>query len=140
MRAIEEEKLPEKLNLRIWLRMGKYVLNSLPVLVLIVVSMLFTAFYDSSFVPVMNAALTGGVPALAASKDFWATEIQVTFIEGVLEGTLSMWVIMVLEVVAIVLRSLTIFLTFYYTSYLGMKIMVGLRQDSFAHVQELSFA
>lgn len=140
MRAIEEEKLPEKLNLRIWLRMGKYVLNSLPVLFVIVVSMLFTAFYDSSFVPVMNAALTGGVPALAASKDFWATEIQVTFIEGVLEGTLSMWVIMVLEVVAIVLRSLTIFLTFYYTSYLGMKIMVGLRQDSFAHVQELSFA
>ncbi len=140
MRTLEEEKLPEKLNLRIWLRMGKYVLNSLPVLFLIVVSMLFTAFYDASFVPVMNAALTGAVPLLSSASDFWTCQIPVSFVSGVLEGTLSMGAIVLLEIGAILLRSVSIFVTFYCTSYLGMKIMAGLRSDTFAHVQELSFA
>lgn len=140
MRALEEEKLPSKLNLRIWLRMGRYILDSLPVLITIVVAMLFTAFYDSSFVPVMNAALTGGVPALSASKDFFATELSIVFVSGLIEIKTSMGVFLILEIVAILLRSASIFLTFYLTSYLGMKIMVGLRKDSFAHVQELSFS
>ncbi len=139
-RTLTEEKLPTHLNPRIWLRMGRYVIGELPILILIVGSMLFTSFYDSSFVPVMNAALTGSVPALLSSPSFFETPISVSFISEVLVVEMSMGTLVALELAAILLRCVSIFLTYYFTAYLGMRIMVGLRRDCFSHIQELSFA
>jgi uncharacterized membrane protein YukC len=40
----EEEKLPDKFNLRIWVKIGKYALQKWPLLIVIVLMMLVTTY------------------------------------------------------------------------------------------------
>ena len=61
MNAIEEEKLPDKFNLGIWLKIGKYALRKWPFLLLIILTMLITTYYDSSFVPTMTFFTRGSL-------------------------------------------------------------------------------
>ncbi len=140
---IEEEKLPDKLNLRIWVRIGKYTLKKWPLLIVIVLMMLITTFYDSSFVAVMNKGAINAVGDLAiaqANNDIGQALIHVSFIPGAMEYDLSFWNFMALEIVMILFRSLAIYWTFFLTNYMDMVIMTDLRRDTFHRVQELSFS
>jgi ATP-binding cassette subfamily B protein len=139
----EEEKLPDKLNPRIWVKIGKYALQKWPLLLVIVAMMLITTYYDSSFVPVMNAGAIGAVADLtkfSAAGNIMDALIHVKFITGVWEADLTFANFMIIEIVMILFRSFSIFWTFYLTNYLDMVIMTSLRRDTFHRVQELSFS
>ncbi len=139
---LQEEKLPSKLNLGIWLKIGKYALTQWPLLVVTIIMMLFTTFYDSAFVPTMNAgaiALVSDSFSLQAASVFDLT-IHVAFIKNVWEVNLSFTAFIWLEIGMIIVRAFTIFWTFYLTNYIDMIIMTSLRRDTFHRVQELSFS
>jgi len=140
MQSIEEEKLPDKFNLGIWLRIGKYALRKWPLLLVIVLMMVITTYYDSSFVASMNK---GAVDALSTISipvaDVWSTPLTVNFLFGG-NMTITYLGFLIIQVVMIVLRSLSIFWTFFLTNYIDMCIMTDLRHDTFHRVQELSFS
>lgn len=139
---LEEEKLPDKLNLRIWFRIGRYTLEKWPLLIVIVLMMLITTFYDSAFVPMMYSGAIDAVNGLASTAyhgSIWAFPIDVTITSGnVIHFTFQSY--MITEVVMIFLRSLSIYWTFFLTNYMDMQIMTSLRRDTFRRVQELSFS
>ncbi|MCI2111406.1 MAG: ABC transporter ATP-binding protein/permease [Bacilli bacterium] len=140
MRTIEEEKLPNKFNLGIWLRIGKYALREWPLLLVIIFTMIVTTYYDSSFVPSMNKGAVDALDGLIVPvSNVWAAPITVNFLFGG-NITLSYMSFLIVEAVMIVLRSLAIFWTFFLTNYVDMCIMTDLRRDSFHRIQELSFS
>ncbi len=141
--AMEEEKLPDKLNVKIWFRIGKYALEHWPYLIVILITMLLTTFYDSSFVPTMNSAAiaaVGDFATLSSASSVWEAIIKVTFIKGVWEMSMTFTEFIIVEIVMIIIRSLSIYWTFYLTNFIDMKIMTSLRRDTFRRVQELSFS
>lgn len=137
----EEEPLPEKLNFSVWVDIGRYALRHWRILLAGILCTVFVTFYDSSFVPVMNAG------AIAAANNLNVTPISsidelvvpVTFIFGI-HVDFSFLTYAITLGVMIVLRSLFIFLTFYMTNLLSMHIMTDLRRDCFAKIQNLSFS
>jgi len=140
MQSIEEEKLPDKFNLGIWLRIGKYALRKWPLLIVIVLMMLITTYYDSSFVASMNKGAVDALSNISAPvANVWSTTLTVNFLFG---GTMTLTYtsFLIVQVVMIVLRSLSIFWTFFLTNYIDMCIMTDLRHDTFHRVQELSFS
>lgn len=140
MNVNEEEKLPNKFNLGIWLRIGKYALRKWPILLVIVLTMLVTTFYDSSFVASMNKGAIDALDNLTVPvTDIWSAPISVKFLFGN-TATMTYLTFLILEVVMIVMRSLAIFWTFFLTNYIDMCIMTDLRRDTFKRVQELSFS
>lgn len=141
-KSFEEEQLPEKVNLGVWIRIGKYALESWPLLLVLAFTMLLTTFYDSSFVPVMNAGAIAAANAFEGSilpASIWEVTIPVTFIFGI-KADLSFGVFTGLQVGMIIIRSLAIYWTFYLTNIIGMRIMTSLRRDSFKKIQLLSFS
>jgi ATP-binding cassette subfamily B protein len=140
MNAIEEEKLPDKFNLGIWLKIGKYALRKWPFLLLIILTMLITTYYDSSFVPTMNQGAIDALSAVTTStQDLWTMPIPVKMLFGeTINFTYLSFVIT--EAVMIIFRSVAIFVTFFLTNYIDMIIMTDLRRDTFRRVQELSFS
>lgn len=143
MKTIEEEKLPNKLNFGIWLKIGKYALKEWPLLICIVLAMLVTTFYDSAFVPVMKGGAIKAVSSFAnasQSGNVFDASIHLTWIGGALETDVSFLTFCILEGVFILLRSVSIFFTFFLTNLLSLKIMEELRRDTFHRIQELSFS
>ena len=55
-RSFEEEKLPEKLNFGVWLKIGKYAIKHWLLLSLLAITMILSSFYDSSFAPSMKTS------------------------------------------------------------------------------------
>lgn len=143
-RAFEEEKLPEKLNFSVWIHIGKYAMKQWPLLLVLLVTMLVTTFYDSSFVPSMNQAayslanqISGG--SIIYTGDIWSLPMNVNFIFGI-KASFDFKSFVILFGSLILLRSFSIFGTFFLTNYIGMCIMTDLRRDSFHKIQELSFS
>ncbi len=142
-KQIAEEKLPNKLNFGIWFRIMKYAMKRADLFVIIIFAMLLTTFYDSSFVPSMNASaitLVGQSDVLASVSSIWELPMHVTFIKGLWEIDITFLTFLITEAAFVLLRCVAIFLTFYFTNYLNMVIMISLRKDLFDHVQELSFS
>ncbi len=141
MPAYEEEALPEKLNFRIWGRVFHYALECWPLLLVLALTLVFTTFYDSSFVPVMNAgAITASETANFVTGDnIWEVIVPVDLIFGIhVDFTFLTYTITL--VAMLLFRSIAIFWTFFLTNYIGMRIMVALRRDCFKKIQELSFS
>ncbi len=140
-RSFEEEALPDKLNFGIWGRIGKYALRKWPLLLVLLFTMLFTTFYDSSFVPMMNKAAYSAADSMLASgaSSIWDVTLSVHFIFG-FDLALSFQNYIILFSVMILLRSFAIFGTFFLTNMIGMEIMTDLRRDTFHRIQELSFS
>ena len=141
--ANKEESLPEKLNFGIWLRIFKYALKRVDLLVVVIVSLLFTTFYDSAFVPAMNASaitVAGSTSILTSTTSIWDLPFHVIFIKGLWEIDIDFLSFLIMQAIFVILRSLAIFANFYFTNYLSMVIMITLRKNLFDHVQELSFS
>lgn len=137
------EELPNKLNFGIWFRIMKYAMKRVDLFVIIVIAMLLTTFYDSSFVPSMNAAaitLVGEPDVLGSVSSIWELPMHVIFIKGLWEIDITFFTFLITEAVFVLVRCVAIFVTFYFTNYLNMVIMICLRKDLFDHVQELSFS
>ena len=139
MKAYEEEALPEKFNLSVWGRVLKYAMESWPLLIALFLTLLFTTFYDSSFVPVMNAGAIAAAESGTLAPDVFSVKIPVEFIFGI-KVTFEFWSYALALVVMLLIRALMIFFTFFLTNYIGMKVMVALRRGGFKKIQELSFS
>ncbi|MBP5091001.1 MAG: ABC transporter ATP-binding protein [Bacilli bacterium] len=141
-RSFEEEKLPEKLNFGVWLKIGRYAIRHWKLLLLLLFTMLVTTFYDTSFVPSMNKAAIDITETLANvahdGADIWNLKLTPSFIGIKAEMPFSLYT--AIFVAMIVLRSAAVFGTFFLTNYIGMRIMIDLRRDSFEKIQLLSFS
>ena len=137
----EEEPLPEKLNFSVWVDIGRYAFRHWAILLAGVLCTVFVTFYDSSFVPVMNAGAIAAANGLSSTPISSIDElvVPVTFIFGIhVDFGFTSYAITL--GVMILLRSLFIFLTFYMTNLLSMHIMTDLRRDCFSKIQNLSFS
>ena len=141
-RSFEEEKLPEKLNFGVWLKIGKYAIKHWLLLSLLAITMILSSFYDSSFAPSMNKAAIDIVDTLSSQNalggDVWNMMLTPKFLG--IEVTMSFKAYLILFCVMILVRSVTIFCIFFLTNYIGMLIMVDLRRDTFEKIQLLSFS
>ena len=109
----EEEPLPEKLNLSVWVDIGRYAFRHWGILLLGLLCTVFVTFYDASFVPVMNAGAIEAANAIAKFpiSELSALRVPVTFIFGIhVEFDFASYAASL--GVMIVFRSLFIFLTF----------------------------
>ena len=133
--------MPEKFNLGVWLTIGKYALRRWKLLLFGLLCTLFVTFYDSSFVPVMNAGAISSAEILATTPAASLGEvvIPVTFIFGIHVDFNFLGYALTLGI-AVLIRSVLIVMTFYLNHLISMHIMTDLRRDSFRKIQELSFS
>lgn len=136
--SFKEDKIPEKLNFSVWLKMFKYTKDHWILLTILTITMLLTAFYDASFTPLMNASLIQAV-STSSSSNIQDLVINVHLIFGISFQVNFLWYSL-LFLFGIIIRAFTIFFTFYITNLLEMYVMTSLRRDSFRRVQELSFS
>ena len=138
--GFQEEKLPNKLNFGVWLRIGKYAFRRPWILILLLFLTLFVTFYDSSFVPTMNAAaVQAATDNPGTILDFSSLYLEATMIFG-FEIRLNYWWFLFLQVAMILVRSVAIFLSFYFLNFISVDVMTALRRDTFKKVQELPFS
>lgn len=137
--AFEEEKLPEKLNLSVWKKIFRYGLKEWKLLLVCLLSTLAITFYDSSFVPVMNAGAINASKEMNGLTSIFDLQINVTFIFGIRVSLSYLGYIMIF-IAMILFRSIAIFILFYFQNIVSMKIMTNLRRDSFKKIQELPFS
>ena len=142
--ALEEERLPEKVNFRIWGKIGRYALRHWRLILLVVTGMLLTSFYDAYLVPMMNAAVIEATSGLGTAPldgtSLMDVTLQLSLIEGAWEVAIPFWGFLVLEIAAILVRSCAVFVNFYFSNVLSLYVMTDLRRDCFRKVQELSFS
>ncbi|HPY38645.1 MAG TPA: hypothetical protein PLU89_04115, partial [Bacilli bacterium] len=81
--AFEEEKAPSKFNLGVWRKMLRYTFRNWPLLIVLALSMLLTTFYDSSFMPLMNAAAIAAIPEIPLGQSVAGMIINVELIFGI---------------------------------------------------------
>lgn len=139
--AFKEEKLPSKLNFKVWLKIGKYALKQYKLLILCLLMTLFVSFYDSSFIPLMNASAIKASELMNGNNttSIFDLAIETTFIFNI-KASLTYLQYMILFIVMILVRSVAIFVLFYFQNIISMRIMVDLRRDSFRKLQELPFS
>ncbi|MFA5480855.1 MAG: ABC transporter ATP-binding protein [Bacilli bacterium] len=137
--AFEEEKLPTKLNFGVWKKVFHYALRNWPLLIVLAFSLIITTFYDSSFMPKMNHAAIAAIPSQGLGGNLNDLIINVELIFGI-HFSVNFVNFGIVYGVAIFIRSISIFVTFFLTNYFDMLINTSLRRDSFRRVQELSFS
>ncbi|MDD4303599.1 MAG: ABC transporter ATP-binding protein [Bacilli bacterium] len=137
--AFEEEKAPSKFNLGVWRKMLRYTFRNWPLLIVLALSMLLTTFYDSSFMPLMNAAAIAAIPEIPLGQSVAGMIINVELIFGI-RFTLDFVGFALVFGAGILIRSISIFVTFFVTNYFDMLINTSLRRDAFRRAQELSFS
>jgi len=137
MAEYKEEETIEKLNLKVWKNAFRYLFPHWKLIILIFFSMAVTAFYDSSFTPSMNAGLinTGNISGYA---NVFVVPINVKILG--IAFSLNFKTYLITYIVMIVIRSISVFVTFFTMNYFSMLIMTGLRRDGYRRIQELSFS
>ena len=138
--AFKEEEINSKFSLSVWAKTFKYVLCKWPFLILLFVGMMFTSFYDSSFIPSMNASLISCFDSgnFVLNSNIFDVILQVKILG--IDFTLTFLNYIIFYIVMIILRSIAVFITFFTMNYFEMIIMTGLRRDAFGRIQELSFS
>lgn len=134
-----EEKLPERVNMSVWVQILPYLKKYWLFLIFIVAAIGFTAFYDSSFIPLLNRAAfsylqTAELPGLniatmSFAVDFFGLKFSLGFFQYI-----------ALLLGAMVIRAGAILTNHYLTNYLAVKIMIDIRRDAFIKLQELTFS
>ncbi|MFA5283039.1 MAG: ABC transporter ATP-binding protein [Bacilli bacterium] len=139
--SFQEENTPKRLNVGVWQKIGAYALKSWPLLIALLLLMMITSFYDSSFIPSLTKATIDVINnnATSSSTDITSVVFDIKLIFGItFQANFTQYVL--LFIVGILVRSLSIFITFFITNYLSMKIMNSLRRDAFIKIQELPFS
>ncbi len=143
MAAFVEESVPNtKLNFGVWVKTFKYLKNLIPYIILFLVCLIFTSFYDSSYVPSSNAALIAAFnengTLIGGNVDLWNVILKLNILGIHFNLTFKDYVI--LSSSLIIIRSFSIFGQFFLMNYLSMSIMIALRRDAFKKIQELTFS
>ena len=143
MAAFVEESVPNsKLNFGVWAKTFKYLKNLIPYIVLFLICLIFTSFYDSSYVPSSNAALIAAFnesgALIGGNVDIWKVILKINILG--IHINLAFKDYIILSVTLVIIRSFTIFGQFFLMNYLSMSIMISLRRDAFKKIQELTFS
>ena len=135
-----KEEVNSKFSLSVWAKTFKYVLYKWPFLILLFIGMMFTSFYDASFIPSMNASLISCFDSgnIVLNSNIFDVILQVKILG--IDFTLTFLNYIIFYIVMILLRSVAVFITFFTMNYFEMIIMTGLRRDAFGRIQELSFS
>ena len=140
-----EEEQRGKFSLKNWFKILKFAGKYWPLFFVLVIAMLVTSFYDSSFLPLLNKGLVGffennpTLPPGTSLGDALSTiQIDVS-LYGIWEFSVDYWNFMIILGVGVVIRSLSIFVLFFSTNILFITIMDNLRKDCYRKIQELSF-
>ncbi len=133
----EEDKI-EKVNIGIWKNAFKYLLPHWPLIILLLLGMAGTAFFDSSFSPSIKLALTNSASGFASTSSVFEVMLNLNILG--IQFTISFFWVMILYIVLILFRSICIFVTFFTMNYFEMTIMTNLRRDAFKKIQELSYS
>ncbi len=136
--AFEEETIHTKVRFGAWGKIIGYALRRWYFLVILTLFMLLTSFHDASFVPLLNKAAIEALRTYQGAP-FQDVVLHVNFIFGI-SFQLTFWQYGLTLLIGILIRSVSIFVTFFVTNYLEMSIYVAMRQDAFRRVQELSFS
>ena len=138
--VFKEEEINSKFSMAVWAKTFKYVFVKWPLLIVLIISMMFTSFYDASFIPSMNAGLISAFNngQLIGNTPLFDVLLPVKILG--IDFTLTFLNYIIFYIVMIILRSIAIFLTFFTMNYFEMIIMTGLRRDAFKRIQELSFS
>jgi ATP-binding cassette, subfamily B, bacterial len=136
--SYEEEKIATKLNLGVWRKIFVYAMQRWYLFIMLIVMMLITSFHDASFIPLLNKA---AIEAIGTNIGVPLADVtlNVTLIFGI-RFSITFWQYALLLGIGILIRSIAIFFTFFFTNYIEMSIYVKMRQDAFKRVQELSFS
>ncbi|HKM02446.1 MAG TPA: ABC transporter ATP-binding protein [Bacilli bacterium] len=134
-----EEKLPDRVNMSVWIKIFPYLKKYWLFLIFIIASIAFTAFYDSSFIPLLNRAAfsylqTAELPGVNIANmvfgvNFFGWKFSLNFFQYIS-----------LLLGAMVIRAFAILINHYFTNYLAVKIMTDIRRDAFIKLQELTFS
>lgn len=136
----ERDDVNKKFSIKVWGRVLKYTLEKWPLLVLLFTTILITSFFDSSFTPMMNASAINSLQYNVGIVDnFLDAKFTITML-GITFGEVNYIGFAVIYAVGILVRSTTIFITFFVTNLLEMQVLVSLRRDAFNKVQQLSFS
>lgn len=139
--AFEEDKIT-KVKFGAWGRLLSYSFKRWYLLLILTVCMLFTSFHDSSWMPLLNKA---AIETIESFHGFPSTQnlseiiINVKLIFGI-QLAVNYYGYVLLMLGGILLRSVSIFITFFATNYLEMSVYINMRQDAFKRVQQLSFS
>jgi ATP-binding cassette subfamily B protein len=138
----EEIVISKKMDFSVWKKLFKYIFKYWHLIVILVVTMMFTSFYDTSFIPSVNFGFTNSLDPLnfimPSSGNPFDMVISFKILYVDVQTTL-LWTI-IIYVIFILLRSLSIFITFFTMNIFEMVIMTNLRTDAFKKIQELSFS
>lgn len=141
--GFQEEALPKKVNFGVWLKISRYAMRHKWLFLISIFATLFATFHDASFIPVMNAAsidLADKIgQGLVTGTNFWLVNVQATFLFGI-QVSFPFYVFLILLVAMLLLRSLSIYISFYFLNLVSMNIVIDLRRDTFERIQELSFS
>ena len=143
MAAFVEESVPNsKLNFGVWAKTFKYLKNLVPYIILFLICLIFTSFYDSSYVPSSNAALIAAFnesgALIGGNVDIWKVILKINILG--IHINLAFKDYIILSATLVIIRSFTIFGQFFLMNYLSMSIMISLRRDAFKKIQELTFS
>lgn len=133
----DEDKI-EKLNLGVWKDAFRYLLPHWPLIILIVLCMIGTSFFDSSFTPAVNFALTNSSKNIAITNNIFDVILNFNILG--FKFNITFFTTIILYISLIVFRSISIFGTFFLMNYFEMTIMTSLRRDAFKRIQELSYS
>ena len=141
MAAFQEEKLPSKLNLSVWLKIAKYALLHKWLILGTALLMTFATFYGSAFVPAMSKAAIDafdGDYANWANTDLWSYPLT-TKVLGI-PVSMTYLSYLITFGVMIFARALIMYWAFYLADKLSLEIILDLRRASMEKIEELSFS
>lgn len=126
-------------SLKTWLSVLKYTLKQWPLLVVLIITILITSFYDNSFTPLMNKASVNALLNYSFPMNIMDMYFSISLF-GIELPQINYVAYICLLFGGILIRSFAIYFTFFITNYLNMTVMTSLRRDSFEIVQKLSFS
>lgn len=137
-----EESENKRFSFMPFLKIGKYATKYWPLVLIALLFMTITSFYDASFAPLMNKSILSSLEYyhnMITPSDLASFKVQVNLIFGLsFETTFPQFASMYLG--SIIIRCGSIFGSYFLVNYLSLKIMNDLRRDSYKTIQELSFS
>lgn len=134
-----EEKLPERVNMAVWLEIFPYLKKYWFRLLIIIATIAFTAFYDTSFIQILNRSAYDSLK-LANIPVSNMVDMQIFIDLFGLKFTINIIQYGFLLLAAMVIRAFAILVNHYLTNALAVRIMIDIRRDSFKKLQELTFS
>src|SRR5574344_223796 len=108
----EKDDVNKKLSLKVWKPVFKYALQKWQIVVLILVCLSVTSFYDSMFSPLMNAAIIQGLDNMYPGTEF--LEILFPFmINGQTLFSFNYITFVITMFAGILIRAINIFVLFF---------------------------